>query len=52
VPPHGALGLGGSLAGERVPPRTGPAAALILGSVALIQFVRPPPRDEPPVEEE
>ncbi|MFM8818600.1 MAG: hypothetical protein ACKOHI_12150, partial [Phycisphaerales bacterium] len=52
VNPLVALGLGAALAGARVPARTGPAAALILGSVALIQFVRPPPRDEPPVEEE
>jgi drug/metabolite transporter (DMT)-like permease len=52
VNPLVALGLGAALADERVPPRTVPAAALILGSVALIQFVRPPPRDEPPVEEE
>jgi len=52
VNPLVALSLGAMLAGERVPARTVPAAALILGSVALIQFVRPPPRDEPPVEEE
>ena len=52
VNPLVALVLGAVLAGERVPARTGLAAPLILGGVALLQFVRPPSPGEPPVEEE
>jgi drug/metabolite transporter (DMT)-like permease len=47
-----ALALGALVAGETVPARTGIAAPLILGAVALLQFMRPPSKDEPPVEEE
>ncbi len=52
VNPLVALVLGAVLAGERVPARTGLAAPLILGAVALLQFVRPPSPGEPPIEEE
>ena len=52
VNPLVALLLGAALAGERVPARTWVAAPLILGSVALMQFVRPPQPGEPPIEEE
>lgn len=52
VNPLVALALGALVAGETVPARTGIAAPLILGAVALLQFVRPPSKDEPPVEEE
>jgi len=52
VNPLVALVLGALLAGERVPARVAFAAPLILGSVALMQFVRPPSKDEPPIEEE
>ncbi|MFO0783189.1 MAG: EamA family transporter [Phycisphaerales bacterium] len=52
VNPLVALVLGTALAGEVLPPRTWIAAPLILGSVALIQFVRPPSKDQAPVEEE
>lgn len=52
VNPMVALVLGSLLAGERVPARVAMAAPLILGSVALMQFVRPPSKDEPPIEEE
>jgi drug/metabolite transporter (DMT)-like permease len=47
-----ALVLGSLLAGERIPARVVLAAPLILGSVALLRLVRPPSKDEPPVEEE
>lgn len=52
VNPMVALVLGTLLAGEQVPARVAAAAPLILGSVALMQFVRPPSKDEPPIEEE
>jgi len=52
VNPLVALCLGTILAGEAIPARTGLAAPLILGSVALMQFVRPPSKNEPPVAEE
>jgi drug/metabolite transporter (DMT)-like permease len=52
VNPLVALVLGALLAGERVPARVAFAGPLILGSVALMQFVRPPSKDEPPIEEE
>ena len=52
VNPLVALALGALVAGETVPARTLVAAPLILGSVAMIQFVRPPAKDEPPVDEE
>ena len=52
VNPMVALVLGSLLAGERVPARVALAAPLILGSVALMQFVRPPSKGEPPIEEE
>jgi drug/metabolite transporter (DMT)-like permease len=52
VNPLVAMALGAMLAGESIPPRTGIAGLLILGSVALIQFVRPPKRGEMPVEEQ
>jgi drug/metabolite transporter (DMT)-like permease len=52
VNPMVALVLGTLLAGEQVPARVAAAAPLILGSVALMQFVRPPSKDEMPIEEE
>ncbi len=52
VNPLVALVLGTLLAGEPVPARVAAAAPLILGSVALMQFMRPPSKDEPPIEEE
>ena len=52
VNPLVALVLGALLAGESVPPRVAIAAPLILGGVALLQWFRPPSKDEPPVEEE
>ncbi|MEI6476067.1 MAG: EamA family transporter, partial [Planctomycetota bacterium] len=52
VNPLIALCLGTIIAGEAIPARTGLAAPLILGSVALMQFVRPPSKDELPVAEE
>ncbi len=52
VNPLVALVLGTMLAGEEIPGRVWMAAPLILGSVALMQFVRPPARGEMPVEEE
>jgi drug/metabolite transporter (DMT)-like permease len=52
VNPLVALLLGAVLAGERVPVRTWFAAPLILGAVALMQAVRPPKRNQPPVDEE
>jgi len=52
VNPLVALVLGTVLAGEPVPARVAAAAPLILGSVAVMQFLRPPSKDEPPVEEE
>jgi len=52
VNPMVALCLGALLAGESIPARTALAAPLILGSVALMQFVRPPSKDEMPIEEE
>lgn len=52
VNPMVALVLGSLLAGERIPARVVLAAPLILGSVALLRPVRPPSKDEPPVEEE
>ncbi len=52
VNPLVALLLGATLAGEALPARTGVAAPLILGAVALIQFVRPPAKGDPPVDEE
>ena len=52
VNPLVALCLGTILASESIPARTGLAAPLILGSVALMQFARPPSKDEPPVAEE
>ncbi|MCX5641085.1 MAG: EamA family transporter [Planctomycetota bacterium] len=52
VNPLVALCLGTLIVGEAIPARTALAAPLILGSVALMQFVRPPSKDEPPVAEE
>ena len=52
VNPMVALLLGTLLAGETIPGRVWVAAPLILGAVALMQFVRPPRRGEMPVEEE
>lgn len=52
VNPLVALALGAVVAGETLPARTGIAAPLILGAVAMLQFVRPPSKDEPPVDEE
>lgn len=52
VNPLVALVLGATLAGETVPARTWIAAPLILGAVALMQVVRPPTRDQLPVDEE
>ena len=52
VNPLVALALGAALAGESLPPRVALAAPLILGSVALLQWFRPPAKDEPPVDEE
>lgn len=52
VNPLVALVLGTVLAGEEIPSRVWVAAPLILGAVALMQFVRPPKRGEMPVEEE
>lgn len=52
VNPLVALLLGAALASERVPLRTWIAAPLILGAVALMQAVRPPARNQPPVDEE
>ncbi|MFO0962733.1 MAG: EamA family transporter [Phycisphaerales bacterium] len=52
VNPLVAMALGALVVGETVPGRTIIAAPLILGSVALIQFVRPPAKDEPPVDAE
>lgn len=52
VNPLVALALGAVLAGETVPVRTWFAAPLILGAVAIMQFVRPPAPDQLPVDEE
>lgn len=52
VNPLVALVLGAALAGETVPKRTWFAAPLILGAVAIMQFVRPPEPDQLPVDEE
>jgi drug/metabolite transporter (DMT)-like permease len=52
VNPLVAMALGAIVVGETIPGRTIVAAPLILGSVALIQFVRPPAKDEPPVDAE
>ncbi len=52
VNPLVALLLGAALASEVVPARTWIAAPLILGAVALLQQVRPPTRNQMPVDQE
>jgi drug/metabolite transporter (DMT)-like permease len=52
VNPLVAMVLGAMLAQEVVPARTWIAAPLILGAVALMQLVRPPSKDQLPVDEE